>query len=303
MQGSRGLAIIVAIMLLTPASAHAGVSGSIDLVSDYRFRGVSLSHRRGPAMQATVHADKGPLFVEGFVTTLGRGDSDAPAETDISLGATHKLGKGTVTLSAIWYLYPGAHQAGVYEIIRRAMIFPVGKSTLSMTAGYAPDQHALRGKGDNLYLGLSATVPIGRPRIIAGIGRERGALSPETKIDWQLGAQMDVSGFDGSVSYIDSDRRLRDNHGRDLSGDRWDRAVPDRSCLLIVTLARRSRTAAENSTWRACTAGRCQSILAPLVPRLPPFVELSRLPSASSARMIARHFDQCQRQQQQSPTW
>jgi uncharacterized protein (TIGR02001 family) len=215
MQRSRVRAIIGAIMLLIPAGAHAGVSGSVDLVSDYRFRGVSLSGR-GPALQATVHASKGAFFAEGFVTTLGRGDSDAPVETDISVGASKTLGKGTATLSATWYLYPGGHQDGVYEIIGRYDL-PVGKSTLSVTAGYAPGQHALDGR-DNLYLGLSATVPIGRPQLIAGIGRERGALSPGTKIDWQLGAQMEIEGFDASLSYIDTSRRFRDRHGRNVSG-------------------------------------------------------------------------------------
>lgn len=215
MQRSRAGAIIAVIVLLMPASAYAGVSGSIDLVSDYRFRGVSLSGR-GPAVQATVHANKGAFFVEGFVTTLGRGDSDATVETDLSLGGQHKLGKGTATLSATWYLYPGDHHAGVYEIIGRYDL-PVGRSTVSATAGYAPGQHGLQG-GDNLYLGLSATVPVGRPQIIASIGRERGALSPGTKIDWQLGAQIDLHGFDASLSYVDSNRRLRDHHGRNVSG-------------------------------------------------------------------------------------
>ena len=215
MQRSRARAIIAAIMLLMPASAYAGVSGSIDLVSDYRFRGVSLSGR-GPAIQATVHASKGAFFAEGFVTTLGRGENDAPVETDLSFGAEHKLGKGRATLSATWYLYPGDHHAGVYEVVGRYDL-PVGRATLSATAGYAPGQHALRGR-DNLYLGLSATVPVGRPQIIACIGREKGALSPGTKIDWQLGAQMDLRGFNASVSYIDSDRRYLDHHGRNLSG-------------------------------------------------------------------------------------
>ena len=214
MQRSRSHAIIAAIMLMIPAGADAGVSSSIDLVSDYRFRGVSLSGR-GPAIQATVHASKGGFFAEGFFTTLGRGESDAPVETDVSFGAEHKLGKGTATLSATWYLYPGDHQAGVYEIVGRYDL-PVGRATLSATAGYAPNQHALRGR-DNLYLGLSATVPVGGPQIIASIGRERGALSPQTKIDWQLGAQIDIGPFNTSLSYIDSDRRLRDRHGRNLS--------------------------------------------------------------------------------------
>jgi uncharacterized protein (TIGR02001 family) len=215
MQRSRIQAIFGAIMLLTPASAFAGVSGSIDLVSDYRFRGVSLSGR-GPAIQATLHASQGAFFAEGFVTTLGRGDSDAPVETDISVGGSHKLGKGTATLSATWYLYPGGHQSGVYEIIGRYDL-PIGRATLSATAGYAPGQHALNG-GDNLYLGLSATVPVGRPQIIASVGRERGAMTPGTKIDWQLGAQIDINGFNASLSYIDSDCRLRDRHGRNVSG-------------------------------------------------------------------------------------
>jgi uncharacterized protein (TIGR02001 family) len=214
MQGSRGQAIIVAMMLIMPAGVHAEVSGSIDLVSDYRLRGVSLSRGR-PALQGTLHASEGPVFVEGFVTTLGRSKGDAPVETDLTLGGTHKLGKGTASLSATWYLYPGDHQAGVFEIVGRYDL-PVGRSTVSMTAGYAPGQHALR-KGNNLYVGLSAIVPIGRPQLIAAIGREKGALSPRTKLDWQLGAQMTFSGFNASVSYVDCDRRLRDWHDRNMS--------------------------------------------------------------------------------------
>ena len=215
MQRAQVRAIIGAIMLLTPAGGYAGVSGSIDFVSDYRFRGVSLSGR-GPAIQATLRASKGAFFAEGFATTLGRGGSDAPVETDISLGGSHKLGKGTATLSATWYLYPAGRQSGVYEIIGRYDL-PVGRATLSMTAGYAPGQPALHGR-DSLYLGLSAIVPVGRPQIIASVGRERGALTPGAKIDWQLGAQIDIAGFNASLSYIDSDRRLRDRHGRSLSG-------------------------------------------------------------------------------------
>ena len=214
MQGSRGQAIMAVAMLTMPAGTHAAVSGSIDVVSDYRFRGVSLSGGR-PAVQATLHVSQGPLFVEGFVTSLGRSANDASVETDLTFGGTRKIGKGTATLSATWYLYPGSHQHGVVELLGR-YDHPVGPVTFSLTAGYAPPQHTLNGK-DNLYLGLSATVPIGRPQLFASIGRERGAISPGGKMDWQLGAQMTVRGFDASVSYIDCDRLIRDEHWRGVS--------------------------------------------------------------------------------------
>jgi uncharacterized protein (TIGR02001 family) len=216
MYGSRGRVIIVATLLAMPAAAHAEVSGSIDLVSDYRFRGISLSGNR-PALQGTLHVEKGGLFAEGFVTTLGRSDGKAPVETDVSFGFTHDIGKGTATLSGTWYLYPGGrHQPGVFEIVGR-YDHPIGKATVSVNAGYAPPQNSLRGSG-NLYLGLSATVPVGRPELFASVGRERGALfGSGTKLDWQLGAQMKVAGFNASLSYVDSDRTIRDSRGRDMS--------------------------------------------------------------------------------------
>ena len=215
MQRSRYKAIMAAVMLASPFGVHAAdISGSVDIVSDYRFRGISLSGH-DPALQATLHAAQGPVFVEGFLTTLGHGSNGATVETDLSVGGSRKIGKDRITLSATWYLYPGSHQHGVAELIGR-YDHPIGPATVSLTAGYAPSQHALGGD-DNLYLGLSATVPIGRAALFAGIGRERGGQAPGGKIDWQLGAQTTVHGFDASVSYIDCDRSIRDGHLRRVS--------------------------------------------------------------------------------------
>jgi uncharacterized protein (TIGR02001 family) len=214
MRGTRCTAIIAAALLAMPFGAHAAVTGSVDFVSDYRFRGVSLSGG-DPAVQATLHVSEGPLFVEGFVTTLGDSTTDATVETDLTIGGTRKIGKGTMTLSTTWYLYPGGRQHGVAEINGR-YDHPVGPFTVSLTTGYAPPQHTLDGR-DNLYLGLSATVPIGRPELFASIGRERGGLAPGGKLDWQLGTQMTVRGFYASLSYVDCDRSVRDDHWRDMS--------------------------------------------------------------------------------------
>ena len=215
MQGSRGKAIIVATMLAMPVGVRAAdISGSVDVVSDYRFRGVSLSGH-DPAAQATLHVAQGPVFIEGFVTTLGDGANGATVETDLSFGVSRKIGKDTATLSATWYLYPGSHQHGVAELIGRYdHLF--GRATVSLTAGYSPPQHALH-SDDNLYLGLSATIPIGRPALFASIGRERGALAPGGKLDWQFGAQIRLHGFDASLSYVDCDRTLRDGQWRRVS--------------------------------------------------------------------------------------
>jgi uncharacterized protein (TIGR02001 family) len=193
-------------MLLAPRAAAAAVAGSVDVVSDYRFRGVSLSDRN-PALQATVHVTKGAFFAEGFVTTLGGGKGEGEVETDLTLGGTKKIGRTTVALSTTWYLYPGGEQKDVLELIGR-LDQPIGPATLSFLAGYAPAQKSLHGE-DNLYLSFTVTVPIGRPELFASIGRERGAQVPGTKLDWQIGTQMTVHGFHASLSYVDCDRDLR----------------------------------------------------------------------------------------------
>jgi hypothetical protein len=81
---------------------------------------------------------------------------------------------------------------------------------------YAPAQAAL--DHDNLYIGMSAKIPIGRPQLLLGVGRERGALAPGGKIDWNLGASMTLKGFEASLSYVDCDRRVADWQGRRISG-------------------------------------------------------------------------------------
>jgi uncharacterized protein (TIGR02001 family) len=215
MLGTRCTAIMAAVLSTMSVGAHAAVTGSVDVVSDYRFRGVSLSGQE-PAVQATLHVSEGGFFAEGFFTTLGDSMTDATVETDLTIGGTHKIAKGTATLSATWYLYPGSREHSVMELIGR-YDHPVGPATVSLTAGYAPPQHTLDGN-DNLYLGLSATVPIGRPELFASIGRERGALAPGGKLDWQLGVQMTVHGFDASLSYVDCDRNVRDDSLHSMSG-------------------------------------------------------------------------------------
>src|SRR5581483_2720376 len=192
MRRSQVSAIIFAATLILPSSVQAEVSGSVDLVSDYRFRGVSQSGNT-PAAQATIRITQGAFFGEGFVTSLGRDSYGGSVETDITFGGTKKLGKSTLTLSGTWYLYPDAHGGNVFEMAGR-VDRPVGPFTFSLSADYAPSQHNLDHR-DSLYLGLNASLPIGKPELFAGIGRERGGLAPGGKIDWQLGAQMSLHGF------------------------------------------------------------------------------------------------------------
>jgi uncharacterized protein (TIGR02001 family) len=212
----RGWAIFIAGMLILPTGARAtGITGGVDVVTDYRFRGISQSYD-SPAVQGTLNVSQGPLFAEAFVTSLGHSERDARVETDLSIGGTRQFGKTTVTLSSTWYLYPRYGHEDMAELLGR-VDQPLGRATFSMLVGYAPPQRGLHGR-DNIYLGLSAKVPIGRPHLFASIGRERGALAPVSKIDWQLGIATTIAGFDASISYVDCNRHVRDWEGRSLSG-------------------------------------------------------------------------------------
>lgn len=206
------------------------VSGSVALVSDYRFRGVSQSNN-GLAVQGglTLNHTSGVYSGLWASNLAGWGTFGGPnLELDLFAGYKFKLGGGALDMGGTFYLYPGgASKTSFFEPYAKlsGSAGPVG-----LTAGvaYAWKQTALGNwsndidsrigdKEDNLYVWGDATFGIkdtpvtlkahigysdGNP----GLGPNGTSVAPTGKYwDWLVGADYVVGPVTLGVAYVDTD--------------------------------------------------------------------------------------------------
>lgn len=205
------------LVLATPASAIAqsgsgawNVDAQLGVVSDYRFRGLSLSGE-DPAVQAgATAAHASGFYGEVYLSTieeLGIGDDGDGAELEVTLSA----GWAGAWLGLDWdaglsaYQYPDGDDLNYVEIpvqVSRTL----GGATATLGAAYAPAQTAL-GDEDNRYVWVGIDwAPEAWPVGFGGlIGREDGAWAPDGKTDWRVGAVMPLGRFRAGLDWVDSD--------------------------------------------------------------------------------------------------
>src|SRR5690349_5242579 len=202
------LVFIAAFAVVAGTSAAAaqiplGASGfSIEseasVVSDYRFRGVSLSNEK-PAFQveAILSHDSG-FYAGAFTSTIEEygvdADGDgAKAEVDLSGGWAFSLAGFDIDTGAVAYLYPDASDVNYYVVpvsITRAF------GDLSVTAGYeyTPVQRSLADlDGSYVWLGADWKSEFMPVSLTASIGREEGAWAVDGKTDWLIGAFYELN--------------------------------------------------------------------------------------------------------------
>jgi uncharacterized protein (TIGR02001 family) len=171
-----------------PAVAEAeeletGLSFSFDVVSDYRFRGVSLSDRK-PAVQAGVEYqhDSG-LFVGTWASTIAE-YSGAEQEVDLYVGYARAVGPFDVRTMVAQYVYPGGKDVNYLEVSAEVGA-AIGPAEVALEAAFIPDQRNT--DGTNFYAGLDASypLPIQGFSVHGHVGREAGAFG--RKLDWAFG--------------------------------------------------------------------------------------------------------------------
>lgn len=173
------------------------ISGNASIVSDYRFRGLSLSGG-DPAIQGGIDISTAPGFYVGtWGSSIDGGALYGEMELDIYGGWSGEVSPGIgVDVGVIAYLYPAndigpADYGEVYGSVSPT-IGPVG---VTLGVAYAWEQESL-GDDDNLYLysDLSVGVPTTPLTLSAHLGYTDGALGPDF-----LSGGTDDSGFDYSV--------------------------------------------------------------------------------------------------------
>lgn len=232
---------IAAAIALTSASAFPAfaqptsppssltVSGSVGLVTDYRFRGISQTNKNMAIQGGLSVAHESGLYAGTWGSNLaGWGTfGGANMELDLYGGYKRAFGDVTVDVGLTWYMYPGGANDTDFAEPYVKLSGIVGPVSLLGGVAYAPKQQALgnysntpqsRGqKQDNLYLWGDASVGIpdtpvtlkahlGYSNGNPGLGPNGTSVAPTGEyVDWMLGADLTFGRLTFGISYVDTD--------------------------------------------------------------------------------------------------
>jgi uncharacterized protein (TIGR02001 family) len=196
-----------------PASEFT-VTGNVALVTDYRFRGVSLSGG-DPAVQGGVTLNHSSGFYVGaWSSSIDGGPLYGEQELDLFGGWTGDVASGvTVDVGLLKYVYltNDVGPADYWEPYA-SVATQLGPVHAKLGVAYAWDQDSL-GSDDNLYVysNLDIGVP-NTPITVSGhLGYTDGVLAPpllaglsdDTGFDWSLGGSVTVlKNVSLGVSYV-----------------------------------------------------------------------------------------------------
>ena len=238
------VAVPVAAQETAPPTAVT-VSGSVALVSDYRFRGVSQSDEELAVQGGLTIAHESGLYVGTWASNLAGWGTFGGSNTELDLIAGYKapVGGGSLDVGLTWYMYPGGASKTDFAEPYVKLSGTVGPVNLLAGVAYAPKQEALGNwyftgaaaatgiysdpgdKEDNLYLwgDFSSAVPntpltakahIGYSKGNPGLGPNGTSVAPTGKYwDWMLGADFAVPStpLTLGVSYVDTDISRRES--------------------------------------------------------------------------------------------
>ncbi len=259
------------LMAAAPAAAQEAptapfkVSGSVGLVSEYRFRGVSQSDKDLAVQGGITVAHESGLYVGTWASNLsGWGTfGGSNMELDLIAGFKKTLGSATIDVGATWYMYPGGFNNTDFVEPYAKLSGTIGPVNLTAGAAYAPKQQALgawylngasaaagvyddpNDKNDNLYLwgdgsvgvpntGLTVKGHIGYSNGNKGLGPFATSVAPTGEYwDWLVGADYVLGPVTLGVAYVDTDIGRRESaylqpsfsRGQDGSGSIADAAV------------------------------------------------------------------------------
>jgi uncharacterized protein (TIGR02001 family) len=181
------------------------VTGSVALVSDYRFRGVSQS-AGDPAVQGSINVNHSSGVYAGvWSSSISGGAVYGTQEVDLYAGYTKEVASGlTADVGLLYYAYPGGH-FGTAEFFEpyASLSTTYGPAKVKVGVNYAWDQDAI-GNDDNIYAygNVDIAVPSTPLTLSAHAGYQDGNLAApflagSTKRhgwDYSVGASATVLG-------------------------------------------------------------------------------------------------------------
>jgi uncharacterized protein (TIGR02001 family) len=217
MQG-RIILMMASSAALLPSAAHAGddaaekpvvaAAYNVAIVSDYRFRGLSLSNRK-PAVQAGIDlAFRNGIYL-GTWTSNVASTGGSNIEVDLYGGYGGSFLGFDYTAGALGYVYPGSHGVNYVEL-QSTVGRTIGPVKATLTAAWTPKQgNAV----ENLYLSLGGKVALAkRLSASASVGRENGGF--DHKYDWSAGLAYAIDALEISALYVDTNYKSELEAGR-----------------------------------------------------------------------------------------
>lgn len=231
----------------TDPPAPVTVSGSVALVSDYRFRGVSQSDKEMAIQGGITVAHESGLYVGTWGSNLAGWGTFGGANIELDLIAGYKMdlgGGAALDAGVTWFMYPGgADKTDFAELFLKAST-SLGPVSVLGGVAYAPKQEALGNwsftganaqdvlaggayddegaKDDNLYIwgDISSAIPetpvtlkahLGYSDGNPGLGPNGTSVAPTGKyLDWLIGADVALGPVTLGVAYVDTDIKRAD---------------------------------------------------------------------------------------------
>jgi len=212
------------------------VSGSVALVTDYRFRGVSQTDKQMAIQGGITAAHESGFYAGVWGSNLaGWGQfGGANMELDLIGGYKHSFGGTTVDVGLTWYMYPGGSDKTDFAEPYVKLSHTLGPVSLLAGVAYAPEQQALGNwsntpesrigdKEDNLYVwgDASAGVPgtaltvkghVGYSNGNPGLGPNGTSVTPTgSYVDYLVGADYVLSPVTLGVAFVGTDIKWRDS--------------------------------------------------------------------------------------------
>ena len=184
------------------------VEGNVALVSDYRFRGVSLSDDT-MALQGGFDLGFDSGFYVGTWASSIEQVAGSELEVDLYGGFSSEVEGFSYDVGVLGYFYPGGDDLEYYEIYG-SLGTTFGIVDASAGVAYAPEQDNI-GDDDNTYWFVDGSAPLGDSAfsIFGSFGLETGAFGDpdgdgDDKYDWSLGIGTSALGLDWGLSYVDT---------------------------------------------------------------------------------------------------
>jgi hypothetical protein len=220
------------------------VSGSVALVSDYRFRGVSQSDEEIAVQGGFTVSHESGLYVATWASNLAGWGTFGGSNTELDLvgGFKTEVTPGVaVDVGLTWYMYPGGASKTDFAEIYGKVSGTFGPVNLLGGVAYAPPQEALGrwsftganaqdvlagfpyddagDKEDNFYVWADASTAIPTTPLTAkahlgysngnkGLGPNGTSVAPTGEyLDWLVGLDLAVPGTPVTlgVAYVDTD--------------------------------------------------------------------------------------------------
>lgn len=208
-----GLAAVPAAAQEVP-TGPIDVSGGVEIVTDYRFRGISLSGGDVAVQPAITLSHDSGLYLGAWGSNIEDTPAFGEVEVDLYGGYATEVAPGTsIDLGLTYYWYPdGERAAGPSDYVEATgkLSHMLGPVEATGRVSYAPSQAAI-GHDDSLYLAgdLSAGIPTTPLTLTASVGYTDGglaALAPGGHYwDWSLGASASFGRLTAGIKYVDTD--------------------------------------------------------------------------------------------------